>query len=157
MGYTHYWTFNRDKSKDSSKFAKAVEEIKAIHAKLPERTDSAGGSYLEYDLKIMGGMGTGEPEFTPTSVCFNGDEENGLDHETFSLDYNVDTGWNFCKTARKPYDLLVCCALIAFANNLGAKVFTFNSDGDLADWQPAINLYREVTGRDIRITMFKKL
>ena len=149
MGYTHYWTFHRNKTKDNTNFAKAVEEIKKIYANLPKRTKSAGGYYANHHVKIMDGVGKGVPEFTATSVCFNGNAKNGTDHETFSIDFNIDTGWNFCKTARKPYDLLVCCSLIAFAMNLGKTIFTFSSDGNVDDWQPAIHLYEEITGKTV--------
>lgn len=149
MGYTHYWTFHREKTKDNKDFVKAVEEIKAIHAALPKRTNIAGACYPNHHVKIMGGLGKGAPEFTPTEICFNGNAKNGTDHETFSIDFNIDNGWNFCKTARKPYDLLVCCSLIALAMNLGDEIFTFSSDGTVKDWQPAIDLYQEITGRTV--------
>ena len=45
-------------------------------------------------------------------IWFNGDADDGLDHETFLVDL-TETGRNFCKTARKPYDTLVLACIIA--------------------------------------------
>ena len=39
-------------------------------------------------------------------IAINGDGEKGLDHETLFFD-DKETGFNFCKTARKPYDYAV--------------------------------------------------
>jgi hypothetical protein len=69
----------------------------------------------------------------------------------------TDNNWNFCKTARKPYDLLVCCALISLANNYPEKVFSFSSDGHFQDWQPAIDFYTRITNRKIKKSVFKKM
>ena len=61
----------------------------------------------------------------------------GLDHESFFLTPET-TNWNFCKTARKPYDLLVCAVLLSAYNILG---YELSSDGGFEDWQPAIDFY----------------
>ena len=71
IGYTHYWTFKREKTTDNTNFAKAVEEIKTIHSRLPKRTNTAGGSYPNHHVKIMGGNGYGLPKFTPFEVKGN--------------------------------------------------------------------------------------
>ena len=94
----------------------------------------------------MGGLGMGEPVFNETRIWFNGYRKNGTDHETMMIDLKQDDAWDFCKTARKPYDLLVCCTLIALANNLPPDSFSFSSDGDAADWQPALDLYTKIIG-----------
>jgi hypothetical protein len=54
--------------------------------------------------------------------------------------------FEFCKTARKPYDIMVCCVLLAAKHHLKARV-SVSSDGDLDEWQPAIDLYEKVLGR----------
>lgn len=74
------------------------------------------------------------------------DKLNDLSHETFCLNRkyinpvgytNDDKEWKFActKTARKPYDLMVCAVLIL------AKFYLVDikvsSDGDLEDWIPA--------------------
>lgn len=60
-----------------------------------------------------------------------------LDHETLLIQYGFNR-WDFCKTARKPYDLLVCACLIAATDYLGYDV---SSDGRFKNWKPAIDFY----------------
>lgn len=82
-------------------------------------------------------------------MWFNGDEKQGLDHETFAIKWYAHQGKadDFCKTARKPYDLLVCFSLLAFkAAFHDYKVFHFSSDGDNSDWEEAKDLFTRITG-----------
>ena len=145
MGYTHYWKINRKKI-TPEEFNVAVEEIKKIYANLPKRTNTAGGVYKNHHLVIKGCDGTNKPIFDEWVIGFNGNRKNGTDHESFYIDIMDLNPWDFCKTARKPYDLLVCCSLIALANNLPEKHFSFSSDGNPSDWKPAIDLYNEIIG-----------
>ena len=141
MGYTNYWT---PKKVSAKKFKEFSDMCKKLHDNLPETTDIAGGYYADNVIKIGEGMGEGgKPEFTKDTVRFNGVGE--LSHETFSIVLN-DNEWNFCKTARKPYDLLVCSCLLASAEILGYEI---SSDGNLDDWKPAIEFYNEVVGSNI--------
>ena len=58
-------------------------------------------------------------------------------------------GRDFCKTARKPYDVVVCAALLAIKHHQGDNV-EIHSDGEFDDeWQPAYQLYRKATGREL--------
>lgn len=84
-----------------------------------------------------------------SQVWFNGDEKKGLDHETFDIKWYPSGGEvnDFCKTARKPYDLLVCVSLLAFKKTFdNPDVFTISSDGDNSDWVVAKDLYTIITG-----------
>lgn len=140
--YTHYWTPKKVNQETWNKFLEVAKELKS---NLPKYSESAGGYFGEESnhkrvIKIRGGMGTGKPAFNKKEVWFNGDEQRGLNHETFLITPDKDE-WNFCKTARKPYDLLVCAVLIAAHEYLGYKV---SSDGDLEDWMPAIEYYSTV-------------
>jgi hypothetical protein len=56
-------------------------------------------------INICNWEGHGEPKITTEIIAFNGDEKNGCAHESFVL--NNEVGFNFCKTARKPYDYAV--------------------------------------------------
>lgn len=134
MGYTHYWTPTKA---TPEQWDTLLDEAKQLLEALPANTDTAGGYCSDDPLEIKGGLGTGKPKFTKKQIWFNGDEERGLDHETFLIKPNKNE-WNFCKTARKPYDLLVCAILIATYNVLEYDV---SSDGGLEDWKPAINFY----------------
>jgi len=141
MGYTHCYKL---KSKPTQKKWDAfVTECKMLHENLPSHSKSAGGFYGDDILTICGSDGDGKPEFTKDHVWFNGNDD--LSHETFYLD-KESTGFNFCKTARKPYDLLVMACLIAASRTIG---LVFASDGftdykgvkECNDLLPAMNFY----------------
>jgi hypothetical protein len=143
MGYTHYWTYNPNKIKDTEelrkRFRAAVFIIKHAH-KIIKRNELC---------IIRGGLGEGRPILNESEVWFNGDGKSQMSHETFGIKWFPSGGkdFGFCKTNRKPYDLLVCVSLLAFKeffNN--PDVFTFSSDGDNSDWEPAKDLYTRITG-----------
>ena len=67
-------------------------------------------------------------------VSFNGSRSNG--HEPFELRAEIDKqeGRGFCKTARKPYDVLVVAALCTLQLEFGAELVKVGSDGDYPEW-----------------------
>lgn len=129
MGYTSYL----DKvptTHPQARWDMFVEAVKHVASELPK------------DVVLKGWDGTGEPKFNENEIRFNGDGE--LSHETFSIDREGRGGFNFCKTAQKPYDLMVCATM-----NLYKHFFPeveVSSDGDHEDWEPSIELVKEVTG-----------
>lgn len=145
MGYTHYWYYNPSKSKTATgdAFSKAVSEVK----KYKELLESRG-------LVVRGPMGEGESELTAKVIAYNGDGSQGLDHESFCVECDKQAprdGFAFCKTARKPYDTLVCLSLIAlFEAFSDPAVFSYCSDGDDGEeeWQEAYKIYREVNSKE---------
>jgi hypothetical protein len=145
MGYTHYWEYSPEKIECTEtlrrKFKAASGQIKRF-AKFIERQDL---------FKIRGGSGEGKPVFNESEIWFNGDASADLDHETFSIRWHEKSRTNpcdwFCKTAHKPYDLLVCFALLTLVEKFGRSVFSFSSDGDSEDWKEVINLYETFTGK----------
>lgn len=169
MGYTHY--FSRVPELDKIAFYKWASDVRCLLEHLPEHSESAGGYYKEYPLKIYGGMGNGNPTINFDLVSFNGDEnhpEEDLSHETFYVERifrpdrydQLDNGkyFSFCKTERKPYDLLVVAALIRMHYHFGNAV-EIGSDGDDGDWQTGMDLCREVFGEAIlppRIQIMKE-
>ena len=135
MGYTHYWTFNRaalSPAELEKGFALAAKEIRSLK------------QYLPKEIKIRNGLGIDQAVIEDDEIWFNGDNRHDLSHETFhvkigdSLDPALTE--DFCKTARKPYDILVCCALISLKRHLPGA-FSFTSDGDRSDWATAIKFY----------------
>jgi hypothetical protein len=124
MGYTHYWTikepFQGKPFEDFLKGAEAIIEIaKDAGIALQDATDLDG-------------------------VNING---AGLtSHETFGI-YVGDEGFDFCKTARKPYDTVVCALLIHLKAVLGDGV-EIKSDGDWEEWEGGQVLYE--TTFDVR-------
>jgi len=95
MGYTNYWK-RTDKEYDSD----FVELVKDVYADCKNKGITLGDNW-----------GEGEPVADLLEIAFNGDASKDLDHETFYLP-NTDNeyfkeGFNFCKTAAKPYDYAV--------------------------------------------------
>lgn len=121
------------------RFRFAVDIIKEAHKIIKKR---------KYCI-IRGGFGEGTPMINESQVWFNGDEKTGMSHETFNIQWFPSGGSakDFCKTARKPYDLLVCVSLLAFNHAIdNPDVFSFSSDGDNADWEDAKDLFTYITG-----------
>jgi hypothetical protein len=142
MGYTHYWRFHRDKmtTEDIRNTFKAVsEEIKdIIDNQIPQSKEI-----------LRGGLGEGEPIINETEIWFNGESKLDMDYETFCITWKDEVPFGFCKTARKPYDLLVCLSLLSFLNHYGSNIFQLSSDGNAEDWQEAVDLYNDVTGKEV--------
>jgi hypothetical protein len=78
--------------------------------------------------QIKGGNGTGRPIIDNSDIIFNGDASKGEDHETFQLMKNGGD-FQFCKTARKPYDRFVKAVLI-IANFYAPGALKVSCDGD---------------------------
>jgi len=139
MGYTHYWTPKKSSAKKFKEFSNTCQKL---HDNLPKKSDTAGGYHSDDEIEIGNGQGhlagDNKPEFSKDAVWFNG--VGKLAHETFAMSLN-ETNWTFCKTARKPYDLLVCACLLASIDILGYNV---SSDGSIDDWKPAVKYYNEI-------------
>lgn len=143
MGYTHYWSVLRlaDDTVFDMRFAEAVEDIRALMKHNQE--------HLRIPVASWNGEEGTEPEITADSIAFNGVGENS--HESFVVE-SKSSPFEFCKTNRKPYDLLVCVSLLMLAERLGPKRFKFQSDGSWGEedgWDTAAAVCKEVTGSDI--------
>lgn len=121
MGYTHYWTPKRTLTTDE--WDEVSANIKAI-------LDNS-------DIPLANGLGElgTFPEFTPEYIYFNGVGMDG--HETMGID-RTSMSWDFCKTARKPYDTAVTAVLAYLDTVVGSLDAT--SDGDHEDWEAGIGL-----------------
>lgn len=89
MGYTRYW--KRTEKQMDEEFVDFCNEVFRTCNKL--------------GIKIGDAWGENEPIANTNCIAFNGDASKDLDHESCVLDNEV--GFNFCKTARKPYDYAV--------------------------------------------------
>jgi len=155
MGYTHYWSFDPNKVKSTEdlrkRFKRASMQIKKFANWVNDNKSEV--------YKIRGGLGKGKPIFNETEIWFNGDASQQLEHETFNMHWSRPTlhgGFkDFCKTARKPYDLAVCFALLTFAE-IFPDAFEYSSDGDGRDeeWQRAIEFYETFTGKKAKEPVF---
>lgn len=162
MGYTHYFERDNDEKGSAEIFGRLALDAK----KIIEEAQAQG-------IVIRGGDGTGEPVFTEGYFSFNGDADNGNDHETFhwsaspeqpdwQADFFAQTDranivFDFCKTARKPYDAVVCAVLIR-AKVLYGDLLEVRSDGEWdgggwGEWQEGRELYKTVFGETPRSPM----
>jgi hypothetical protein len=138
MGYTHYWYLNPKGN-----------EKKFNEAKLKMSTVILNNSDI-----LANGMG--DVNTVPTwgsKVFFNGIDENS--HETFALPETLseldnisqayvddDFVFAFCKTRRKPYDIVVVACLVILKHYMGNDV-KVSSDGDSEDWKDGLELARK--------------
>jgi hypothetical protein len=140
MGYTHYFDTNEKITKEKwDNFTSAVKKL----------VDGCTLIQKEYnDSK--------KPVVNSKEVRFNGIGEDG--HETFYItriskipDWQSDRGgkvFNFCKTARKPYDRYVVATLL-LAHLYLADEIEIGSDGDVKDWQAGVRLVNDILGHHI--------
>lgn len=163
MGYTHY--AYRPATLNARQYKHYQADVRAIITAAPAVVEWENWTV---PLIIRDGLGYGQPVIEPGLVAFNGDAEYTLpdycwghdkaDHETFMMErvlevetwmtafrrprVDVDLWFTCCKTQRKPYDLIVTACLIAFAYRFPESAIT--SDGEWADWQAGLMLWRSV-------------
>jgi hypothetical protein len=127
MGYTHYWTITKELT--PAQFTEWADGVKAI-------VETA----IEAGIQLGNGLGFDAPNIEETLVAFNGVGEGG--HETFGIRLG-DEGFDFCKTAAKPYDAVVTASLI-HAKKIFDDAIDIKSDGDWNDWDGGKILYETV-------------
>jgi hypothetical protein len=123
MGYTHYFPQNKVPTAEQWQALTAAFDVLYANTSVPIQWESDDDS---------------APESGPDCICFNGVGGDG--HETFILERD-NTSFNFCKTAHKPYDLVVCATLI-LADYYCPGCYVISSDGDAADWMVALQHVR---------------
>jgi hypothetical protein len=145
MGYTNY--YYTPVKMDAVKFKKLSEELQTVSGLLPKVDDKT--------IILCNGIGVNNPEFSKKDIRFNGNEKEGLDHETFSLSQDStkqanacgsknDLVFNFCKTNEKPYDFMVKLSLLRLKYYF--PECDIHSDGSSKDWKLARVFYKKVFG-----------
>ena len=113
MGYTNYWLPKKLKMDEiPAQFWKDAEEILDIVISKGVVLATGDGQYvLSTGQEIIKESNDKEGQEYP-AIYFNGYArgEEDYSYETFGLVFDGD--WNFCKTARLPYDLAVKCILM---------------------------------------------
>ncbi|KAI9707578.1 MAG: hypothetical protein M1836_000539 [Candelina mexicana] len=118
MGYTHYF-FNIGDA-DPERWARIFPQL------IRDTTLLINNCGVE----ICGPRGQGPPIVNEETIQINGPEGRGS-HETFTLyDWGGD---KFCKTARKPYDVVVTAVLLR-AHMLFGEGTDIRSDGNWDEW-----------------------
>ena len=132
MGYSHY--FGNDKTIPQAQWNKLTKDVRKLVKHLNE----------EETFIVRESDDTNHPPIvTAEQIRFNGVEEAG--HETFMINRKGEND-DFCKTARKPYDIAVATSLILYSHHVkGVRV---NSDGDFEDteWIDAVKLADSLFG-----------
>ena len=135
MGYTHYWRFKKPAKGKASQTETAYQRalIDCQRIILTYRAVNGGLSGFSAHTKL-GQYG---------GINVNGSRDDG--HETFVLreHFSENEGFNFCKTARKPYDRVVTACLIVLSYRLGDCI-EVSSDGDSEDWAAGLQLAERV-------------
>ena len=180
MGYTHYverrlvdhdqkkWDeFRKDCKLLSNNLSKIFEQEYTI---LDVKTQ-------EYVKKLLPVMLNGcflykYPQFTNKHVLFNGssipckdrvrnkngnweDDPNNAGHETFALNQRREVPedtFSCCKTAHKPYDIMVTACLILYKWYFSKDV-SISSDGDMEEWKPAFTFIGKVLPKGKEISL----
>ncbi len=129
MGYTHYWRHTGPLPEDKFKaFFADCEQLLD-----PKKVAAALGEDIPLNRDDCG---------HPKAVVFNG---VGADsYETF-LFTPVGRGFAFCKTAHRPYDVLVTACLLTAIHHFGDAV-EVSSDGRSEEWEEGRELCRKVLG-----------
>lgn len=139
MGYTHYWRrIEADpRSETHKEYRYALSNAKEIVCK------SNAPLCFEYDQPRR------EPELED-GIRFNG--RGGDGHETFLIPQNLTEldSFQFCKTARKPYDAVVVAVLATMAH-YAPNVLEVSSDGDGVDWEAGCALASDILGVKIPV------
>lgn len=169
MGYTHtvYRNNEKDHEKDHDQetWNKFVADCKLLYKNMPEFSSSAGGFYKDSPLLLNGCFKYKNATFNKNEVCFNGSgttkreksgkhwvdvlcdtpEHNDLGHETFSIYRKCKGDDGFCKTARKPYDLMVTACLLLYKYYF--PTVTISTDGTEDDWSEAYKFIATIFGK----------
>jgi hypothetical protein len=149
MGYTHYWGF-KDETLKQEDFDKIVKDVKVIEKYFKENdivSRNAGGYHKDNFAKLdknsvsYRGWIVGKEIEEIEAISVNGDKEKELDHENLYIQVGENT-WTFCKTARKPYDLIV--TLILLSVKFHTRSTRVSSDGENEDWQHAFELFNVI-------------
>lgn len=125
MGYTHY--FENMKRPLTRKEVSVIKEI-----------------IVTSDVEIVGGSGKDGTKAKVTSKEINLNGLNEDSHEDFTLGAKDFCG--FCKTAEKPYDVVVVAILHYLSQQ---SVLTWSSDGDEEDHFDGMCLVKKVVGDNL--------
>lgn len=132
MGYTHYWRSPKGFTKTA--WSAFTEDVKKILQAVQDR-----GIKLCREFNDV----NSPPIVNQEKVFFNGAGDDG--HETFVMTLEKNE-FDFCKTARKDYDLAVCACLILAKHHFGDSI-TVSTGGHPAEWRSALELVRSEMGK----------
>lgn len=129
MGHTHYLALTPTE-KSEKQFQLVLKDCKKI---------------MEHNkhIEIRGSDGEGEPIFNDTEICINGNQAMGEWCEDFEFN-PIGQFSPYCKTNMEAYDFIVMCILISIMVHMTG--INFESDGDIEDFETAIEYYDKHVG-----------
>ena len=130
MGYTHYWTFK--KNANHNDYRTALKDCRKIIKRSPIPLGNAYGK---------------KTPLLNCGIALNGVGEDN--HESFILPRTLGTD-DFCKTDRKPYDVIVTACLCILYTYMKDSI-AIQSDGDPHEWEPGRHLAQIILQREIDI------
>jgi hypothetical protein len=146
--YRHF--YKQAKAASPKQWAKIKTDVEKLLTSLPPNSESAGGTFRQWTLMIgdaSGAVGS-KPTVTDDEIALNGVHGKvDLSHETFWItrSKNTEPDADYCKTARKPYDLVVCGILIVLQHH-APGVWKISTNGTLEDWDPAREWVESILG-----------
>lgn len=117
MGYTHY--YQQHSKPTEQQWANFTHHVKELIE-------------MSWDIEL-------DIEITTDLIAINGVGDES--HETFLMERG-NTTWDFCKTARKPYDQVVTAVLILARYTF--PDYSLSSDGDWEDWSIGRDIFTRV-------------
>lgn len=136
MGYTHYWGYTKkrgDAAKNEAAYQQAIKDCNKVILYIKGNVCNLSG-YNAHGAKYGG-------------INLNGVKTDG--HETFYMrEHFAQNRTDFCKTARKGYDIAVVACLAILKYRLRGA-FHVSSDGSGAEWVEGVELARRVLKRKV--------
>ncbi len=149
MGYTHYWSFNAPERKKG-----AADAADKLYKQAIKDCTTVVKAYQKnaHDWERLSGFTAHAPAGKYGGLQVNGKQDAG--HESFDLREHfrqaLEESFNFCKTAQKPYDVVVVACLCILKYRLKSLV-SVDSDGDQQDWQAGAGFAAHVLKRKIEV------
>jgi hypothetical protein len=168
MGYTTY--YRQKRSMTDEEFDGFCEDVKKLQEALPKTVGAfvsrfgrtAGSSEGDESTPLAiepQASGSDDSVIGAGRVGFNGAGFEDADHETFLVPKNIEDGaesweaddikagkrFHFTKTARKPYDVMVCACLLALKKR-ASSAWQISSDGDVEDWASSYRFAKGALG-----------
>lgn len=131
--YTHYYSINTKKI-SQRRWDRVCNKLNELVYEFGQQHGGISGFSAHSKPGKYGGL------------YFNGSRENG--HEPFILraDVKNQEPGAFCKTARKPYDVLVTAVLSVLQMEFGEGLVKVGYDGDYPGWVAGVEYASKVLG-----------
>ena len=151
MGYTHYMRLNREGPQ--GKWAEAVMAARQIVEASPVPLGDGHGEgdqpLVRDDGIYTNGLGDdGHETLVVPTVLAALEHEEWMDDtgESYKSEYFM-----FCKTAHKPYDVVVTAVYATLAHVGGPECVTVRSDGEASAWEAGCKLASDVLNQQIAV------